>query len=148
MPLSGAEQAAWAGVLSARRGGKALPTAVQTALVAFFADPPCVGRRCRCTEGRPSSHTSHPCLRESLGDDLPSYPSVSVLVGGANTVRAVGAVAQCERRQRLARAAAPQPVFRSIDGFPLATFVTLVRSILYLNTSSPRGMSGGRLAET
>ena len=48
MPLSGAEQAAWAGVLSARRGGKALPTAVQTALVAFFADPPCVGRRCRC----------------------------------------------------------------------------------------------------
>jgi hypothetical protein len=38
MPLSGAEQAAWAGVLSARRGGKALPTAVQTALVAFFAE--------------------------------------------------------------------------------------------------------------
>ena len=38
MPLSGAEQAAWAGVLSARRGGKALPPAVQTALVAFFAE--------------------------------------------------------------------------------------------------------------
>ena len=38
MPLSGQEQAAWAGVLSARRGGKTLPTAVQTALVAFFAE--------------------------------------------------------------------------------------------------------------
>ena len=73
-------------------------------------------------------------FKESLGDDLPSYPSVSVLVGGANTctVCAVDAVAQFERRQRLARAAAPQPVFRSIDGFPLATFVTLVRSISYL----------------
>ena len=42
MPLSGQEQAAWAGVLSTRRGGKTLPNAVQTALVAFFSDPPCV----------------------------------------------------------------------------------------------------------
>ena len=42
MPLSGQEQAAWAGVLSTRRGGKTLPNAVQTALVAFFTDPPCV----------------------------------------------------------------------------------------------------------
>ena len=38
MPLSGQEQAAWAGVLSSRRGGKTLPNAVQTALVAFFSE--------------------------------------------------------------------------------------------------------------
>ena len=41
---------------------------------------------------------------------------------------------KCERQQQFARAAVPQPVFRSIDGFPLATFVTLVRSISYLLT--------------
>ena len=95
MPLSGQEQAAWAGVLSTRRGGKTLPNAVQTALVAFFTDPPCVWPTSQVwAEGRPSSHTSHPCVRESLGDDLPSFSSVSVLVGGAGAARAFGAVAQ------------------------------------------------------
>lgn len=37
MTLGATERAAWAAVLAARRGGKTLPTAVQTALVDFFA---------------------------------------------------------------------------------------------------------------
>ena len=37
MPLGATERAAWAAVLAARRGGKTLPAALQTALVDFFA---------------------------------------------------------------------------------------------------------------
>ena len=36
MPLSTAEEAAWAATLALKRGSKTLPPALQTSLVAFF----------------------------------------------------------------------------------------------------------------
>ena len=37
MVLSGADRTAWAGIFAGKRGGRLLPTAVQTALVQFFS---------------------------------------------------------------------------------------------------------------